>query len=226
MGVKRIYRNTSEGSIASYSYLDIAEGTGIVLFYGVMLKDSSSSHYELTTQTSFYSKSADTSATHAYTADEVKMLDIDFDTVFNTSKRIRGKMIAAVPHNNGDPSTANKYSQQYVIVRLRKWDGTTETEIASAQSETYTGAWSQQISQFYELLELNIPNIVNFKAGDTLRVTIEIWSPAGGMAGNGNVSRLLHDPKDRTSSAYVSQDEGGVPLTSQLKFAIPFRLDL
>jgi hypothetical protein len=222
MGVPMVYRKSGEGTISSYNYVDIAEGTGIVGYLAYSHRELTTLAYSMSTE-SLYSQTIYTEANVSSGATTpYKALDIDFDLVFNKPQSIRGKARFIIPHNTGSASTGNVICYQYVTIKIRKWDGTTETEIASATGESHAGNYLV-ILQFLDNIEVNIPNVTHFKKGETLRVTIEVYCDAP-IGSNGAIARLSHDPKDRITG--VPQDEGGVPYTTQLQFFIPYILDL
>jgi hypothetical protein len=215
----------SESSIASYDYTDIAEGTGVVVFQGVNTQDNAVQDYSLITNT-IYSTNKFTYGTSGPNA---KAIDIDFDVTFNNPKNIKGIARGQVSWLQGDETVANKSGDSYAIMKIRKYSGTTETEIASNTKSKSLVAADTTVNGTTVMIEANISSVVHFKAGDILRVTIEIW---GGSTVNGAVGTslwLCHDPADRAiTQADLSQGAAltGNVTTSQLKIQIPFRLDL
>lgn len=227
MPVPITYRRSSEAAIASYSYSDIAEGTGIVIYYGFTHQETTTEAYSLQVNTIYpqnpYTTVTTISGDPADTP--VKSQDIDLDLVFNKPQRIKGKARFSICHGNGHATDANKYSQQYLIVKVRKYSGTTETEIANAQGKTNQGV-NQQIKYFIDDIEVDIANVAHFKKGDRLRITIEIWILNSPVVSASVPTYLLHDPMNRTDATTIPQDEGGAPVTSQLKAYIPYVIDL
>ena len=222
MVVKPTYRRQGNPSITSYSYTDIADGTGIQVFYGYGHKETTTQQYGLSTE-QIYSYAAQTYVDDRGTS-EVKLLDLDFDVVFNTPKNLYGKARIVIPHAVGHPTTANKTSETYCIAKLRKWDGTTETEIAQATTKTFANQVNFAIKHIIDTVHIDINTITHFKKGETMRLTIEVW--AKGQSANGTRVYLHHDGKNRLDSTSIEQDEGGTPILSQLSAAIPFKIDL
>jgi hypothetical protein len=194
LGVK--FRNTGEAAIASYDYTDIAEGTGVVRFYLFSSQTSTAADYHLTSNALY---SNDLTIPGA--------ADIDFDlSAFNLPKTIRGTAIAVVGYKLdgtlGPGSAA-------IIFTVRKWDGTTETDIAAVTSKTITVPDGQT---YYGIINvpITIP-LTHFKRGEILRLNL--------VGSNTGSTKLYYgiDPMNRAS--------GSMEMTAASVY-IPFRLDL
>ncbi|KKL85263.1 hypothetical protein LCGC14_1956470 [marine sediment metagenome] len=199
------FRKASEAAIASYNYTDIAEGTGVVTFYGMTTKQDTTKTYILTSSATNFSNDASTGSAAVTTTNAIR-LDLDFDlSTFNLPKRIRGTAIVEASLSATKNATSMAY---YYIAKIKKND----VVIGQAQSETNSVASDTK----YETMTVKIPitTIQNFKKSDILRLTMEVW--AGTASGSGSVS-LFHDPKNRTVAT---------SLTTQLKVDVPFVLDL
>ena len=206
MPIPNVYRKSSEPSIASYSYTDIAEGTGVVKFYLFNSEDDSAKDYHLTSNVLF---SRDVTAQASGSGSPKQ--DIDFDlAAFNMPQTINGTGYATIAM--GGRSTAG--SSVYIIVRVRKESGG-ETTLVSIQSDTHTlPAASTQ--NWYFNVPLVIPQ-THFKKGDILRITIETYPV--------HVDTGIHigtSPKNRGYTV-----AGGTAVTlSESTVYIPFKLDL
>ncbi len=201
-----------ETAVASYDYFDIAEGTGVKIFYGFHTKVESTDDYHLT-GTVIPSNDIQFSV-NVSNASLTKVFDFDFDLApFNLPKRIEGTAYASVPIRQGAGSGSSSF---YIIAKLRHWDGSSETDIASAQSETLTSIDIEK----NVLVPITVP-FQHFKKGETLRLTIEGWQvgePSVGAVGIG------FDPTGRTTSEFPGTD---APIeTTILQLHIPFILDL
>lgn len=207
-------------AIASYPYTDLAENTGVQLFYGAAQATSAGTTYFIKTN-QVYSKIIECSSTNAVRADYEKVLDLDFDlTPFNAPQDIRGtaffNFFMRVYWAGGGVADA------YAIVRVRKWDGTTETEIADAQTDGTTS--SSGTSEYnFVCLPLSIPRH-HFTPGENLRITIEGWLKCE----NAGTLRIGTDPMNRDGAVnYIVPSTDTNPVsTTQLKMWIPFDLDL
>ncbi len=203
---------TASPVIASFSFTDIADGTGVQIFYGFHTKVETTDSYHLTGKV-IPSNDIQLSV-GVSNASLTKVFDLDFDlSAFNLPKDIEGTAYASVPIRQGAGSGTTSF---YIIAKLRKWDGSSETEIASAQSETLT---SLDIEKNV-LVPLTVP-LTHFKAGETLRLTIEGWQvgePSVGAVG------IAFDPTGRTTNEFPGTDD---PIeTTILQVLIPFLLNI
>lgn len=196
--------------LANYNFVDIASGTGYVLFYAGKTVD-----LKLLSNFSYYSDPLYTEGTAQASTNDYLSLDIDFDTLLNRPMDLKGLAIVNLGLNPGT-STTTAYAKVYV----RKWDGSSETEIANNTSNT-TGAGGASV--FYTLgVDVDCP-LTHFKKGETLRLTVVVYTNKS-TAGNTTV-RLAHDPKNRTTDGTLSWDTTGAA-PSQLLFQCPVRLNL
>lgn len=217
MPLKPVYRGGGEKAIATYDYVDVAEGTGIVLYYGFVTEDSGGATYAISTNQTYtvsdklYS-SANTSGT-SFT----KILDMDFDlSTYNLPQRIKGT--ARFIYTLGVFSTSSSNSAQaYVTIKIRKWDGTTETEIANNTSQTETYPETAENWHTHNL-EVPITSLTHFKKGETLRVTIEVYAKR--TDSNERAITFYHDPQDLTDESAHGGD------TTMFHLYIPYALDL
>lgn len=205
----------SESAVASYNYTDIAEGTGIVTFQGFNSVDDSGISYKLSSNAPYSNDiyTQETIDAQTYT----KEIDADFDVEFNGPHRIRGKVICNVPIGLGIPSGTG---YAYVIAKLRKWDGSTETEIASEQSETLDNITTDTAKMLCFVIDASSAE-TKFNKGDTLRITLEVWTKRGGTSGP--KVAIGHSPQQRDASASDCFTTGDL---TKLTFYVPFVLDL
>ena len=99
-------------------------------------------------------------------------------------------------------------------MKWRKGDGSNETEIASVQTATLTTPDNGTTNYNNINVELPVTTIQHFAAGETLRLTVELW---GQQSGGSTVIGLLNDPANRTV---------GTADHSNMQLFIPFLLDL
>ncbi len=173
-------------SIKSFDFRDIASGTGIIEFFAGNTVDKN-----ILSDNSFYSKDIfQSSGNMAVSSDQIR-LDIDFDVLMNATTTIEGTIVVNVPiaaRRSGATTTA------HVVIKLRKWDGTTETEIASNTSSVLSNN-SAGVKYLMTATDLTIPR-TTINVGETLRLTIELWG--SGEATPSSVE-FAHDPKNRTT---------------------------
>ena len=214
MGVPRTYRSM-EKNIISYNYTDIASGEGVVNFYAATTKTSTGIDYILTSDSSIYSNDEYTSGQIPKNDDGVfrKVKDIDFDlTEFKIPRTFEGEALVEVTWGCSQSYTSDG-NGVYLILKIRKWDGTTETDIISVQTETWNDDKGTELKT--SLVPLTVPK-TKFKKGEVLRLTIEIWTMLDSSISNGYYY-LRHDPKNRngtTTNPYI------------LKIKMPVNIDL
>lgn len=209
--------STATPAIASYSYTDIAEGTGTIVYYGASEEDSASLSYFLSAVPTLSSQIG--TGAISVPATFTKMLDLDFDlSLFNIPQRIKGT--GRVIYTNSAKGGTNDAVDTYVILKLRKWDGTTQTELASVQSTTETlGSSGGTLTSKENNLSMTIPE-THFNKGETLRLTMEVWGKTNATPFNGQV-QLAHDPKDRDDTDYLLDADSSI-----MEAHIPYMLDV
>lgn len=198
--VPPVFRRTSS-KLATYNFYDIASGTGYITFYGSI---DQSTNGILSSKVT-YSDAVSTTASAAG-ADALR-IDKDFDVVITRPLTLQGIMITNFALDLG---VLNPTTTGYGIIKLRKWDGSTETEIASATSRTLSNNGAYNGEPIFAV-RFSVPTTV-FKVGETLRVTVLVYG-----AGQASATVVLyHDPENRDATAARE--------SSQLTFHIPVRI--
>lgn len=178
----------AKDDVYTFSWTEVVDATGFVLYDAWSSNLNPTDKYHLTPSThmpdlvpgisknnTYVSGTASTSGSHN------KDIDVDFDiTPYNNPRTLRGQ--AQVRVSLYLTSGGGNY-ETYVVARIRKWNGATETEIASVQS--VTESWNSTRSQGWTL-PIDIPQ-TTFKYGEQLRLTIEVWT----MVSAGSVTILL-----------------------------------
>ena len=209
--------------LASYDWIDVISATGYIVFDGVNAQDSTGNNYVLLD--SSHSRTIVPLSPSGYVLTRISTdvygngvggtpgmgTDIDFDlTEFQLPKTIKGQALIGISYS-GDGIVGDDPLNVYLIARLRKWDGSSETEIASVQSPTQASVISSEEVGLF--LKMDIPQ-THFKKGEQLRLTIEVWSESNTTF----TMDLAHDP----NNGEVAQFSAG---NSKLSIAIPFKLD-
>lgn len=203
---------TASPSIASYNFEDIISGTGIIFLYAGNVNNGGTPDYKLS-NFQYYSDITTTSTGALGVIGSTKKLDLDFDVLINNPITLEGEAIVNIPisaYAAGDGVVS-----AFPIVKLRKWDGSTETEIANVTLLGIVG-WATNDTATYDLTSgsITVPK-TTFGTGNILRVTVELWCEAAANAlCTGSV---INDPKGRTVGTVDS---------SQLTVQLPTRLDL
>ena len=156
---KKSFLRSSEGSIASYNYTDIADGTGVRTFYLCVTRDSSATDYILT-QNRIYSNSVYVTAN----------FEDDFDlTAFNLPMTVKGTAVVNMMYY------VNNVNNNYIEVQVRKYNGSAETNVSSTvQSANISGATTTGVAT------MKIPlTQTSFKRGDILRLHVKVNTTGG-----------------------------------------------
>jgi len=209
--------------IASYDYTDIASGTGITNFYAGEVSISGSSISRILSNVQFYSNSISTEDYTGTDTDYTEKFDLDFDVLMNKNFVIEGKSNVNIPVRVGITGSSDGASMTaYVIVKLRKWDGVTETEIASNTTKLFyaeNAVGADEETEIFDIsaVYLDIPQTV-FKVGEYLRLTCIGYAK---RTQNGTYHlKLGYDPMNRS----IDWDAAGSP--SSLILQIPQKLDI
>ena len=215
------FRKSQETAVATYNYTDIASGTGFVIFYAGKLADSN-----VLSSFTFYSDNV-LEPTAALTATTYTLLnDDDYDVMFNTPRAIEGNAIITVPMGMY-PTANDKNVTLKATVTIRKWDGTTETDIATNDGVfEINGASSATLYTKMTAIDITVPR-TSFKAGETLRLTIAFYGKVE-TAGNSKVW-YGHDPKSRPTTDEELAASANYTFSTDpsiLEFHCPFKLDL
>lgn len=212
-----IKSNESVG--VNISFQEFADATGIVYLYGA---DDQDGNGFLTPSTTIPSATIQkkVSMTSSYT----KLIDMDFDVLLNKPLNLKGNMIISSPVKT-DVSTGSNAGYSYTIVRLRKWDGTTETELFSGTSVVVIRDGNAVYDG--EMLSIvKIPvTLTSLKVGETLRITIEVWGKYSGSPSTHNIF-FGHDPLNRIS---INQSTNGGFASGEytrLSVALPIVLEI
>lgn len=205
-------------AIATYDYLDISDGTGITVFYGYDISLSGANSYNLSRDAVYSFNVEYNIATGSIGTSYSKIADLDWDlSAFNNARTIKGTLLASIPFKI--LNTEDKSYSAFFRVRVRKYDGSTETEIADSYSTVIQTSNFQSIAKNV-LVPVTIPS-TTYSKGDILRVTLELWgSKQSGATGTMHIG---HDPAGRDGTNIIPGDDD-IPTT--LKFHVPFRIEL
>ena len=215
MAVPVIYRKKGDTAIASYDYIDVNEGTGIIEYCGFAsctgLSGSVEYDYFLTNNKSISSETVFTTYRVWGGTEPWHGITIDFDVVFNMPKIANGNAAVCVPMWAFAGSGTRNSNAKITILKV---SGGVETAISSTyQSNSVSG----QSAGTYGMTTTTVPlTRTLFKKGDILRLRL-LGTASGGSGGGG---ALLHSPISQNSEASTA----GV--SSRLSLFMPFVLDL
>ena len=190
------YRKSAEGSIASYDYFDIAEGTGILTLYGATTTTGA-----ILTKNIVYSTTIEESGAGSAPSQTFEL------SPFNLPKIISGTAYINVTMEADSVSTP--YTA-YLVFQFYKNSDTlgsaTSGAVLTAASEYKTGLYSVAIPE------------TNFKKGDVLKLEVTMVDSAS----NGHLA-WGHDPKNRDGT-YITPTT--TETTTQLVVNVPFKIDI
>ena len=218
---KKSFIRSGEGALASYDWIDVAEGTGIQKFTGVVYANGAAtpgdaisggiltkaSQINVTKQV-FISGAA--LATSGWTKDP----EIDFDLAkFNSPRIIKGTGYIMALFHQRDTGTAppdGGDTSGQLVIHVKKVDSASAETILVTQSGAIVHAVNTHSFDTPELLKIDFPN-THFKIGETLRVTAELWSESDT---NGV----------RQMALYINPTE--TDLSGAFKVLVPFKIDI
>ncbi len=200
-------------AIASYNYLDIESGTGMVNFYGV--KELNGNTHRLTEATidvgSSYEGGTNPVKSSAWTEwDEDGLLSFETEE-FKVTKRIKGIAEISIPilGIDGDGVTLNDIKLVHVHSGGTT-DLTTEIDLGKISNS------SEDINTVPFLKTSEIPSTV-IKAGDKIRLSMNVIVDTSAL--------LLHNPAG-TSVTFTRISGSILAQRTRLTVSIPFRLNL
>jgi len=186
-------------AITSYDFDDIASGERLQSYYAATTKFETTTKYILTGNPSIYSN--DEAQTDGIDKDNDTTFRIELDQDFDLSQFQITQIFEGEGNIQVTWGCSQNYSADangvYLILKVRKWDGTTETEIASAQTETWNDGSGATLKT--SLVPITIPK-TQFKVGEILRLTIELWTMLDSSIAVGSY-HLKHDPANRNGTA-------------------------
>lgn len=197
---------TSSQAVASYDFTDIVSGTGYITLYA----GNTDGGYFLSNIQYFSNQKQLTSEDIGIVSDST-IFDLDYDVLLQKSITIKGDVLVTVAH--GSTQGGGGTIDTYVIATLRKWDGTTETDLGSVTMDTNQN--TSGIKYGLNTGEINIASRTTIKEGDTLRLNIVVKATT--TINSAQDVHLLNDPKGRTV---------GTAESSQLTVLIPTPLDI
>lgn len=204
-------------AIASYDYIDIAQGTGIVILHGGANATSSGGFSYNLSRNLFYSDQIASGGSTTTTA-FAKVLDVNFDVTFIRPQIIDGKALINIPIGVEGAIAASNY-QVYPVVAVKKVvDGTEITLFALTSGSLIKTA--QTFDSKYDAIIADLP-LTNFRSKDILRLQVQLYNRGNG--GDTGYGLLGMDPKNRKeSSAPLNWSAGD----ADLQFHVPFKLNI
>lgn len=216
-----VVQREGEGAIASYSFTDIVNGAGYVRYYGGFIDTGD----YIMSPTIFHSNAIETRDSFSPpTSKGSAQFDIDFDTTeFTNPRNIRGTAYVSVPFAVNVTGGATENHNVQITARVRKWDGSTETDIASGDSEVMQETTNSTGNiQGVATAKVAVSKTL-FKIGETLRITVEFyyWSSQT----YARSASVAHSPKGAISDNFRTSlfSDGDVTTMEAL---VPYEIEL
>ena len=220
----------------NYDWVDIANGTGYVEYYGALCNGGLETTTPRSTVSSEFIKIVNPIGGIANAL--TQLFNLDFDIEFNVPKNIKGEIQVNVPIGIANPSAVDESVNMQVIVKVYHFDGSTETQLGSTATSTLysigdlnSGGLARMSAN--ALLKVTQATTKRFKAGEILRVTVEGWFEATTGA-NSLIAAIGLDPSNRPDTKEPSTIASNklrpqIIVTGQptrLSINVPFQLDI
>ena len=215
MPLPLVYRDVNVRAIASYDGTELATGKGILNVY---LATALSGANVVLTESTFY---GDPGYVEAF---DTQTIDSDFDLEIANNFTIDGTATINVPYMLRSV-TANQNWVRGISLNIRKWDGTTETNLISGSHliKLFRGAGTDR--EFCYTQNVVVPKTF-FSAGDTLRITLGSTSAAGA----GNEQRIYFGTNPKATSVKLVSDDADTffdgAINSASVISLPVKIDI
>lgn len=216
MTITEQYPPTGERPLITYSFINFAEGTGIIDFNCFIAENDSGETEHMQSQTVYSSKIESTISVND--AGFTNIIEKNFDlSPFSNPVTIRGTATVNIPFMLRATNTGNRSA--YIIAKIIKVINTVEDILVSTQSQTITIINTVDDFNIFNL-RLVVPKTL-FQIGSTLRLSIEVWGRKN--SGNAGEAQLAHDPKNRDASSIIPSSNA--EQTTRLNAFIPFEAE-
>lgn len=203
------FLKSSEGSITSYDFKDIAGGEGYVTFY--LMKDAAG--YTLSSET-LYSDVVSLKQAEPGAAPAAKQFDQTFTYTLNTNRVVNGSVIVTIMADSSFDSVCSIVNYFHVdFIRIR---GGSETVIATGNTVTRTYD-ATPTNEFSNTIAIPVTNSV-FVKGDKIGIRLQNWIYKT-TGSTGIVLIIGFDPMNRTDIVNTQ-----LTLTKST-VSIPFKID-
>ena len=210
----KTFLKTGEGAIASYDFINLVEGTGVIDFYAGKGTDNDGDDIYFLSSTVMPSKEGGIESSVA-SGDAITISPVFELTPFNSPQVLQGTAIIKFTYAADQDHVSDVWELK---VALNHFDGSTETEIAALDKRFYPGSGLDKTN---ETAVLTCPK-THFKIGDILRLNVRVRQTTSTGSSN-HIAALGHDPLDRDGT-YITPSS--TEDYTQMKASIPFRVDL
>jgi len=210
MPLASIYRKGG-GPTVSFDFIDLITGTAYQTFLLANTSDTGGDDSVLTSQSIFSDEIETVDVIPADTDVSTKIDDHDFDIPVNIPQTLEGEAIVNL--NFTVTGAVAGTMQGFLIVKIIHYDGSTETTLATSQSETLSRGELKQLSFSMTVAK------TRFVKGDTIRLNVESWGISTDAVTTANIAYGT-DPRNREGTNL------GVGETTIGYFYAPFDVQL
>lgn len=214
-------------NLFNYDYIDILTGQGYITFY-IVRAETDNVEVNLLTPIQVICRENDKSISVSDSSPDGTKTEI-FNTDYDYKVRVASNLAIGtgyieVNQRHGGSGTGKFH---FVQVKLRKFDGSTETEIANGETRISSGSGGTDTRR--ELATLDITSQVHFNPGDILRATVILSVTANNASGS--VSTGYHvEPFSRNKlKVQIASADGETSFSGEptsFKVILPFKLNL
>jgi len=222
-------------AIASYDWIDIANGLGYEVYYGFNANET----LGVTNSSSVYAGTIHKNGVAIMVADDNaydEMYDLDFDITFNLPRNVKGKIFIQIPFGCNILATGTETLTMKATADVYHYDGSSETPMGSTATteEIYSSAPAQHSSVSYiSTIIVNQTTAKHFKKGDTLRITIKGFIKHASSQNKSILAGIGTDPLNRSDKLHpfpgsVDKEKQVIATNgpTQVAFFIPFVVDV
>src|SRR3990167_10615146 len=120
------FPDTGEGVIASYSFVDLAGGTGVARFYFGVVKETANTEKTILSTNTFYSNRVMSGSNSWVNGNPNPVVDIDWDVTINRPINVEGNAYFNIPLLHFTDATDTTI---YPTIKLRKVSDSVESDI-------------------------------------------------------------------------------------------------
>lgn len=206
MALPKKYLPLPSPAVATINYIDLAEG--VTILNGYTTEKAGTTQYGLTTGTP-YSYLVSTSGSLGTNA---SFSGSFYTGELNRPMLLKGTAIVSMTWRVTNSTSSNN---NFPFARLRKYDGTTTTEIAEVSGSIVSSAAG--LMRTTSLKITNIPATL-IKAGEQIEMNVGI---TGENAGNSPRGFIAHDPQNRDDDWFTTGNFD----TTKLIIGIPSKIN-
>lgn len=213
---------SDDNVLINFDFIDYATGTGYATYYA-----GTASGANVLSNNTFNSNNLNTNAAIASNG-YIQLIDVDFDVEFNVPQDIKGEALVTVPLGFQVSNSSSGSPAAFFVAKIRKWDGTTETDLAEGSSSQWLAGGLGGAGNFkYNIKTARIPisKVVHFARGEKLRLTINGYARETVMPNFNKQFMIYHDPANRQSNDGESYNNALASGASILKLQLPIRID-